>query len=175
MFPLCLNNTPWPISEHPASHVKSIKPKYLCVAHRKHLYRVHLWMASGKLEINTFPTESAWNQNFTPSPFSIKEAWILTWRRWSFETLVYHLLGLLAFRIKSLFLVPTTHLLIYWSAVGSSLIRCKWKINNKPRMVIIFSIWEGCTGLFNLDGYAIFKVRQSFHRCHILFYAFLYT
>lgn len=33
--------------------------------------------------------------------------------RWVFETLVYHLLGLLVFQINLLFLAPTTHLLMY--------------------------------------------------------------
>ena len=44
--------------------------------------------------------------NHTLSPFSIKEAWILTWIFWG--TLVHNLLHLLAFQIKSLFLAPTT-------------------------------------------------------------------
>ena len=38
----------------------------------------------------------------TTSPFSIKEAWILTWVRWFFGTLVYHLLGLLGSQIVSI-------------------------------------------------------------------------
>ena len=44
--------------------------------------------------------------NHTPFPFSIKEAWILTWIFWG--TLVHNLLHLLAFQIKSLFLASTT-------------------------------------------------------------------
>ena len=67
-----------------------------------------------KEEINTFHQ----NQDFTPSPFSIKEARILTQGRWFFGTLVHHLLSLLAFRIKSLFLAPTAHFLIYWPVMG---------------------------------------------------------
>ena len=39
-------------------------------------------------------------------PFSIKEAWILTWVRWFFGGLVWHSLHLLAFWIKSLFFPP---------------------------------------------------------------------
>ena len=41
-----------------------------------------------------------------PSPFSIKEVCILTWKRWFFITLVHCLLSLLAFQIKSLYLSP---------------------------------------------------------------------
>ena len=47
--------------------------------------------------------------NCNLSPFSKKEAWILTWASWFFGTLVHHLLSLLAFWIKSLFLAATTH------------------------------------------------------------------
>ena len=36
------------------------------------------------------------SSNHTPSSFRIKEAWTLTWVRWFFRTLVYHL-NLLAF------------------------------------------------------------------------------
>ena len=57
--------------------------------------------------------------NYIPSPFSIKEAWILTQVRWFFGILIHHLLGLLAFWIKSLFLVPTTCLLLACRAVSS--------------------------------------------------------
>ena len=49
--------------------------------------------------------------------FCIKGVWIWTEGRFFFfffETLVCHLLCLLAFQLKSLFLVPTTHLLTYW-------------------------------------------------------------
>ena len=52
-----------------------------------------------------------------PSPFSIKEAWILTPIRWFFGTLVLHLLSLLISRIKLLSLAPTLHLLVYWSVL----------------------------------------------------------
>ena len=43
-------------------------------------------------------------------PFSIKEAWILTQVRWFSGAWVHHLLGLLAFWIKSLFLAPAPRL-----------------------------------------------------------------
>ena len=61
--------------------------------------------------------QSGWNQemsDFAPSPFSIKEAWILTQARWFFGTWVHHLLCQLAFCIKSLFLFPTSRLSTYW-------------------------------------------------------------
>ena len=60
-----------------------------------------------KEEINTSPPEADWNQerfDFTPSPFSIKEAWILTQARWLFGTQVHHLLSLLAFKLSHYFL-----------------------------------------------------------------------
>ena len=66
-------------------------------------------------EINTSLPEADGKQemfDFTRSPFSIKEDWILTQARWFFGTRVHHLLGLLAFWIKSLFLAPTTCALI---------------------------------------------------------------
>lgn len=64
-------------------------------------------------DINTLPLESGQNQDFTPSPFSIKEALILIWVRCFFGTIDHHLLGLLASQIKFLFLAPTFHLSIY--------------------------------------------------------------
>ena len=51
-----------------------------------------------------------------PSPLTIKGAWILTQARWFIGTSVPHLLRLLAFPIKSLFLVSATHLSIYCHA-----------------------------------------------------------
>lgn len=53
----------------------------------------------------------------TSFPFSIKEAWTLIWGGQFFGTLIYHLLRLLAFQIKSFFLVPTTGLSISWPVV----------------------------------------------------------
>lgn len=53
----------------------------------------------------------------TPPPFSIKEAWMLLWVKWFFGRLVGHLMGLLAFQIKSLFLAPPSRLLIDWPVV----------------------------------------------------------
>ena len=95
----------------------SIKLKYLCLAHRKHT--VPPMNDYRKEEINSSPLEADGNQetfDFTPSPFSIKEAGTLTQARWFFGTQFHHLLGLLTFWMKSLFLTPTTHLSIYWPA-----------------------------------------------------------
>ena len=107
----------------------SIKLKHLCLAHKKHPDQAHLWRLQ-KEEINTFPPKADGNQevfDFTPSLFSIKEAWILTQARWFFAgALAHHLLSLLAFRIKLLFHAPTTCL----SIIGLSL--------NKP-----YEIWLG--------------------------------
>jgi len=98
----------------------SIKLKHLCLAHKKHPDQAHLWRLQ-KEEINTFPLKADGNQevfDFTPSLFSIKEAWILTQARWFFAgALAHHLLSLLAFRIKLLFHAPTTCL----SIIGLSL------------------------------------------------------
>ena len=46
------------------------------------------------------------SHTLSSSPFSIKEAWILTWVRWFFGKLVWHSLHLLAFWIESLFFPP---------------------------------------------------------------------
>ena len=56
-------------------------------------------------------TELSWTE---PLLCSIKEISIQTWARCFFGTLVHHLLCLLAFWIKSLFLVPTPNFLIDW-------------------------------------------------------------
>ena len=58
----------------------------------------------------------------TLSTFSNNEAWTLVWLRWFFGTLVPHLLGLLAFPIKSLSLAPATSSLNFLAChAGSSL------------------------------------------------------
>ena len=72
------------------------------------------WTAARTKDSNTKKFAAT---NHTPSPFNIEEAWILTWERWFFGTRVHHLLGLLAFRIKSILLAPATRLLIYWPVV----------------------------------------------------------
>ena len=52
-------------------------------------------------------------QPATLSPFTIKEAWILTQVKWFFWILMNHFLDLLTFWIKSLFLAPTLCLFIW--------------------------------------------------------------
>ena len=106
---------------------------YLCLSHRKHPGQAHLGMAAGKEKL-THPHLSTLSLTGTrkylqqlitffyftsssPLLCSIKETSIQTQARWFLGTLVHHLLRLLAFRIKSLSLAPTTHLLIYWPVV----------------------------------------------------------
>ena len=55
-----------------------------------------------------------------PTLCSIKQTNIQTWARWFFGTLVHHLLGLLAFWIKSLFLDPTPPLSIFLACRAAS-------------------------------------------------------
>ena len=93
----------------------SIKLKHLCLAHKKHPDQVHLWWLQEE-EINTSPLKADGNQevfDFTPSLFSIEEAWILSQARWFFAgALGHHFLSLLAFRVKLLFHAPATCLSI---------------------------------------------------------------
>ena len=106
-LPLCLN----------------VKPKCLCSG--KHPDPVHLWMAVRKKKLTlTHPLPEAvhsrgYLQNLWPFYFtssspplvcSIKETGIQTPIRWFAETLVCHLLGMLAFRIKVVLLTSTPHL-----------------------------------------------------------------
>ena len=59
-----------------------------------------------KEEIQASSSETDKNQNFIPSPKSIKEAWIIT-QRWRFSgTLVPHLLNLLVFQMKLYISLP---------------------------------------------------------------------
>ena len=69
----------------------------------------------------------------TPSPFRIKEAWILTRVRWFFGTLVHHLLGLLASPIKLLFLAPTPRLLDFWPVMQWAVWTWTWSHDCSPR------------------------------------------
>ena len=93
----------------------SIKLKHLCLTHKKHPDQVHLWWLQEE-EINTSPLKADGNQevfDFTPSLFSIKEAWILTQAKWFFAgALAHHFLSLLAFRVRLLFHAPATCLSI---------------------------------------------------------------
>ena len=71
--------------------------------------------------------------------FRIREAWNITQIKWFFGTLVHHLLGLLDFRIKLIFLVQMPYLFIYWpiilvessmslDLVATAVRRCCWLI-----------------------------------------------
>ena len=81
------------------------------LSHRKHPDPAHL--AAGKMKLTHLLPESGWNQEifatsfyFTSSPlFSVKETSIQSLARWFSGTLVCHLLGLSALRIKLLSLV----------------------------------------------------------------------
>ena len=119
ILPMSLNYTSWPIPGNTASHAMRIKLKYLCLAHRKPPDKAHLWMTPGRKKL----THPLWSLTGTrkcltlpPTPFSIKEAWVLTQGRWFFGTQVHHLLGLLAFLINLSCLAPATCLSIYWLA-----------------------------------------------------------
>ena len=107
----------------PASHGMNFKLKHLLnlvnFSSQETSWRSP-WNSCRKEEINTPKI-----QDFNPFTYSIKETWILTRRRWFFGTLVYHLLGLLDFWIKSLFLALTSHLSIYWlvQCVGQAWMR----------------------------------------------------
>ena len=66
-----------------------------------------LWTAARTKDSNLKKFAKA---SHTPSSFSIKEAWILTWVRWFPRTLVCHLLGLAAFQV----IIPYPSI-FYWS------------------------------------------------------------
>ena len=118
--------------------VMNIKPKYLCLASRKLPDQAHLWMTAGRKKL----THPLWRLTQTKKcltllslffffflSINVKEAWILTQARWFFGTRAHHLLGLLAFRIKSLFLAPTAPLSIYWHLVWRAVqdwTDCQW-------------------------------------------------
>ena len=86
----------------------SIKLKQLYLANRKYFDLARLWMTAERKKL-TYPL---WKPMGTrkcltllPPLFRVKGTWILTQARWFFGTQVHHLLSLLAFQIKSLFLV----------------------------------------------------------------------
>ena len=98
------------------------QPKWLAQMHAMSICLPHRTPWPGpsvrQEDMNISPLEADRNQemfDFTPSPFCIKETWILTQARWFFETQTHHL-GFLAFQIKSLFLAPTT-CLPSWPAI----------------------------------------------------------
>ena len=82
----------------------------------------HSWTA---ITTKDSSTKSA-TINHISSPLSIKDAWILIQRKWFFETLAHHLLGLLAFWIKLLLLASKPHLSIYWTVMWQAV--CAWTL-----------------------------------------------
>ena len=114
-LPLCLN----------------VKLECLCSAHRETPWPCPPVTGCRKEEINTSPPwgwpkpgdilQDLWPFYFTSSPpppvCSIKESSNQTPIRWYSRTLVCHLLGCPAFRIKLLFIASTPFLLIYWPVV----------------------------------------------------------
>ena len=71
-----------------------------------------MWTAA---RIKDSGTKKSATTSHAPSSYGIKETWILT-QVWVsvFGTLVQDIFSLLGFWIKSLFLTPVTHFLIYW-------------------------------------------------------------
>lgn len=123
MLSISFNYTQRLSAGSPASHIISIKIKYLCLAPRKHPDQAQLSMTAGRELIHP-PSEVDGNQegfDFTLSPFSVKQAWILTQPRWFLGIWVHHYFDLPAFQTKSLFLAPTTHLLIYWPVLQEAI------------------------------------------------------
>ena len=86
-------------------------------------------------------TDECATTSHTPSPFSIKEAWILTLVRWFFGTLVHHLLSLLAFWIKSPFLALTTPVLTCRVASSMNLDSVADLIQWRGRMLRVCIQW----------------------------------
>ena len=101
------------VSGSPASQVRSIKLKYLGLAHRKHPDHAHLWMASGRKKLAHPP--GVWLEvGLYPLPFSTKGAWFLTGRvvLWDPSPPSSRSAG---FPNKVTVLCPISHLSDYWS------------------------------------------------------------
>lgn len=113
LLSISLNYTQGPISGGPASQVRSIKLKYLALAHRKHPDQAHLQLATGWNKLTILANGNQKILGFTPSSFRIKKTEFYP-GKWFFGTLDHHLLHLLSFWTKSPFLVPTPHLSRYW-------------------------------------------------------------
>ena len=136
----------------------AIQLKYLCLAHRKHSDQAHLWMDSGKRKLTqplwSWPRTRKYLQQLTSAFLtlpphltflcSVKEISIQTQARWFFKMLVYHILGLLAFWIKLLFLAPTACLLIYWHVACVKEYE-RGSINTPFMTSFQPSIWSDCT------------------------------
>ena len=121
----------------------SIKLKYFCLAHSNYPDQARLWMTVGRKKW----THPLWRLTGTrkgltllPPFFSIKEAWILTRGRWFFGTLVHHLLRLLAFWIKSLFLD------ISWFTGLSCGEKYKLGLGNR----VLMSVWYSGISIYGL-------------------------
>ena len=87
----------------------------------------------GQIDVNTPPLEADGNQevfDFTPSPFSIKEA------GWVSGSWIHFLRGLPPFRIHSLFLAPATRLSICWPGEQYEL-----GLGNTDKALPEFSVW----------------------------------
>ena len=76
----------------------------------------------------------------------IKEASTQTQAGWFFGTLVHHLLSLLAFQIKLLFLVPTTHLLSH-CPVANFLVQYEFGLCNIHREFCIYDQFNSSSRL----------------------------
>ena len=97
--------------------------------------------------------------NHNPSPFSMKEACILTQVRSFFGKLVHHLLSLLAFWIKLLFFASITRLSIYWPVMWQAV----WAWSQSIVLAVVFLDWE--TFVFS----QIVKLTRMFHSPEQLF------
>lgn len=90
----------------------------------------------------------------TSLSFSIKETWVLTSVTWIFGTLVHHLLDLLAFQVKSLFLASTSHLSLYCLSCSKqfklrlSNISLNPRERNRSYLEIIMQIFSHFTGKY---------------------------
>ena len=102
----------------------SIKIKYMCLAPRKHPDQAQLSVTAGR---ELTPSEADGNQEgfgFTLSPFSIKQAWILTQPRWFLGTWVHHFTLIYQLSKQSCYCLPQQ--LISWFISLSCRKRCGW-------------------------------------------------
>ena len=110
-------------------------------------------MIAGKKKLtHPFP-ESGRNQNFSPSPFSVKEAWFLTPETWFFGTLERYLLGLLAFQIKS-----SLHLLACCAVSSTNLNWVICLLWNRPQSNLIFCCHQVLDFHFALRNFFFFSM-----------------
>ena len=120
--------------QEPCPRSLSIQLQYLCLSSEETSWPSPPVNGCRKEQIYISSLDSGQNQGIfatvyllcyftssSPSLCSIIETSTQTQARWFFGTLVHHLLGLLAFWIKLLFLAPTTHLSICHAASSVSL------------------------------------------------------